>query len=279
MRKIFIFIILVLLAGVTGCRQEETLDDEINDVIASFIENYADDYVNEEKMDYYVVSALAALEEVTLDDYVSNADVNAYLDNLEYNSINDAFIAAVISNAFNIPLNQKVIDFLTEVDEVSPYEYVYGLIALKIAGVNLELKEELLSNINIIREEDYRDPDYAAIGLLATSNEDIDHAPLFNLIDPNLSKDGIISWGEANSATTANVIIGLIAMGYNPAGDSYITEDVNLLEALLTYEEEGGFVLHHGDDLDLQFSTPQAFAALVTYKVFVETGEAFNLFI
>ena len=65
----------------------------------------------------------------------------------------------------------------------------------------------------------------------------------------NLSPEGVISWGNANSATTATVIIGLISELGKTHGMIYIqVEDVDLIEALLTYEHEGAFKWMNSDD-------------------------------
>lgn len=279
MKKLFICICFVLLAGATGCRQaEDDLLDEVNKAIAIFIENYSEDYVNEEKLDYYVVPALSALDDINLEDYVNKETVEVYLDQLEYTEINDAFVAAVNSKAFSIEINDKAVESLKGFEEISPFSYNYGLIALNIENVNQSLRDNLLGKINIIREEDFRDADYAGIALMASADYDIDHNPLFELIDKNLTADGVVSWGNANASSTANSILGLIAMGIDPTSEAYTTNEVNLVEALLKYENDGAFAYILGEEHDLAFATPQAFSALVAYKVFVESEKAFNLF-
>ncbi len=55
------------------------------------------------------------------------------------------------------------------------------------------------------------------------------------------SEDGVVSWDNANAASTATVILGLIAQGINPEDEAYQTNGVGLVEALMSYELDGAF--------------------------------------
>jgi hypothetical protein len=90
----------------------------------------------------------------------------------------------------------------------------------------------------------------------------------YTYLSDALSEDGIISWGNANAASTATIILGLVAQGIDPEDEAYQTNGVGLIEALMAYEADGSFKWKLTDENpDLMFSTPQAFSALVAYKL------------
>jgi len=96
-----------------------------------------------------------------------------------------------------------------------------------------------------------------------------------------LTETGVESWGNANSSSTAAVILGLVAQGINPRGEAYQTNDIDLIEALLAYEIDGAYKWLLADEqADMAFSTPQVFSALVAYKIYrdIYGNPAFNLF-
>lgn len=279
MKKLLLFLLLVMLAGVTGCKQEKAVSDDVEEAISSFITNYASDYLSDvEKLDYYVISAIKALDDsgydVSLNDYLDADSVYNYYQNYEYQTINEIFKAIIVCHAFGVGY-EKAKEALEEITDVDIYNYTYGLIALKITNVNKNLQDELSEKVLIIREEDYRDPDYAGLAMMATSDEDVNRDSLFTLIDDAINDDGVVSWGNANSCSTANVILGLMALDIDPT--TY--QDHNLIASLLKYYEDGAFKYTLDGEVDLLFSTPQAFAALAMYKVFYETDKPVNLFL
>lgn len=275
----------LLLAGATGCKKKEKdpLLAKVDLAINAFVENYLDKYVATEEeivLDYYVVPAVKALEDngydIKLSDLVDNTKLTTYFDSYDYSSVASIFKATIIQKALGVNLDTAKAK-LNELTEVDQWSYTYGLIALSITNVNNALKQDLLTKVNVIKAEDFRDADYAGVALMATDNDDIDKKALHALIDSSLSKDGIITWDKANSSATANVILGIVASGINPTSEQYTTEGVNLIEALLSYQKDGAFTNEVAGDIDLMFATPQAFAALVAYKVFV-SNKKFNLF-
>ncbi len=124
----------------------------------------------------------------------------------------------------------------------------------------------------------YSDPDTAAVTLAAT-------APMYNtneaakaLADSILSAlDTMIqesgSFGSANS--DAMVIIGLIAMGRNPADLKHETSGKTVIDGLLSYvnEAKNGFTFYGADNF---MATEQGFRALVALSYF--EGEAVNIY-
>lgn len=286
-KKMWAVLLLVLmLAGATGCQtQISEQEKQVNEAIEAFLDDYVSNYlsVNGETIviDYYVASAIYLLEQsgydVNINDYLSDSQAQTFIDQLDYTSATNIFKALVIAKAFDIEAN-LAIDALEALETVDVWSYAYVLIALNMTNVNPTLKQTILADINVIRTEDYRDADFAAIALMATTNQSLDQQPFHTLINEALTKDGIFAWGQANAASTANVIIGLIALGSDPTSEDYTTEGVHLVSALFAYETEGAFANYLDDELDLAYATPQGFAALVVYKLFLKNNTAIALF-
>lgn len=274
-----------LLAGVTGCKKDvkDNLLAKVDLAIDNFIDKQLDNFINtddEVVLDYYTVLSVKALEKsgypIKFDKLVDANKAKTYLDNIDTSSIASLFKVIVMKKTLGFNLdNEKII--LASISEVDIYSYAYGLVATVITDVNENLKNDILSKINIIREEDYRDADYAGVALIACANDDINKEPLYNLINQSLSSKGVMFWGEESASTTANVILGLMANGIDPTSEAYTTDGVNLIEALLQFESNGAFKNKLDGDIDLMFATPQGFAALVGYKLF-KNKQKYNLF-
>ena len=82
-------------------------------------------------------------------------------------------------------------------------------------------------------------------------------------------------WGGINCASTAQLIMTLVALNLNPR--DYL--DLDIVKALLGYEKDGSF-LYTADAIepDLSFSTPQAYAALIAYKMYRDLNTAINIY-
>ncbi len=89
--------------------------------------------------------------------------------------------------------------------------------------------------------------------------------------DNQLANGGVSDYGFESAATTAQVIMGLCAMG-NDITDSKFTsdDDLTLLDHLLSFydaDEKRFYYVYDGSKyIDESFSTPQAFSALVAYQ-------------
>jgi hypothetical protein len=119
------------------------------------------------------------------------------------------------------------------------------------------------------------DSDYAGMALLALalyreqSSLELAIEGYLDFIGSNLTTTGISAWGSPNSSSTAAVVLGLVAHGIHPRSEAYQTSGVDLIEALLLYSHDGAFKWTiDAETADLQFSTPQVFAALVAYKLY-----------
>lgn len=287
MKKTLIVLFIIMLAGLTSCRKEPkiTLIDYVNQAIDEFITNHAPIYFNEEngtiEIDYHVASALSALfahdYPGQMDNYLKKDLVQNFLENSTFDTPSNIFKGIMIGNAFGF-IPTKAIQALDALEQVDSWSIATTLIALRLTDVNLSLKNKLMEDVLIIKEEDYRDADYAGAALMATYNLDIDKTNLYALIDNSLTKDGISSWGNANACSTAYAILGLVASNIDPTSEKYTIEGSNLVESLLKYEENGAFKFTLDGEIDLAFSTPQAFSALVAFKIYQATKKPFLLF-
>lgn len=277
MKKLLTIMILLLLAGITGCKSQPTNLGRVDQEIDAFIEIYLDDYINDTKQDLYVTRAIALLEangyDVSLEDYVSKTTLTTKYDALTYDSIPVMFQAISIMDLYD-QIPDAVTTALGEIETVETWNQVMAYWCLKKTGANPTLKDSLLQQFLVVRMEDYRDADFAGMALMATADEEVNRTEWLDLIALYTTSDGVASsWGGANACSTAMSVLGLVAIDEDPT--TY--EDVDLIAALLTYVTDGAARYDLTADLDLQFSTPQVFAALVAYKIFAEKEISVNL--
>lgn len=245
------------------------LDLEVDAYIYDFINNQVDTYISNESVDYTVLAAVyqlydrgyTDLDPTTLYDYANLSITQSELSEL---SISDMLKLGVYMKVENMDMT----DYIAHLNTLVPsnaYALTSYLQALNMVGItNDVLAADLI-------EEDFLDPDFVGMSYSALYGyNDLAGFDTYK-IDANayllsmLSELGISSWGSANSASTATVIMGLVAQGINPQDDQFT---YGLVESLMIYESNGNFSWMITDEMpDLVFSTPQAFAALVAYKL------------
>lgn len=287
MRKfINILIIIITCFTMSSCnKQDEDKSLGVDKVIKTFLDQYAQTYLNkkdnEYNIDYYVVATISMLEKhdetVKITDYLSKEDALEYIDTLDYTIPTNIFKASIIDKAYHIKSNKPEIALanLNDVDQWS-INYVYS--ALKYYQVNPELQNKILMKLTVINDDDYRDADYAGMTLCVLYGEKVDKQPLFDLIKNNVQKGGVNAWGNINSCSTAMSIIGLLAEGID-INTQYLDEnDDSLITNLLRFEHNGTFSYTNNQEPDLIFATPQGFAACVCYSIYQKTNKAVVLF-
>jgi hypothetical protein len=248
------------------------LDQMVDDFIYDFIENHMDGYLVDQTPEYYVLSAAYQMYQKG---YITTDITESYVyDPVE---ITETYLSELtVGQILKLALFMKVEgwdltpvkDHLLTLDVTNPYEITSYLQALMIVGEQNEtLALELLEN-------DFLDPDFvgmsysALYGYETLEGFDTYLSDAYTYLSDALSEDGIISWGNANAASTATIILGLVAQGIDPEDEAYQTNGVGLIEALMAYEADGSFKWKLTDENpDLMFSTPQAFSALVAYKL------------
>ena len=248
------------------------LDVAIDLWINSFVSDMLETYIGSAGISQHVVAAMKQLE------------LYGYYDVKWTDFSFPDVLVDTVSNAFKSALRNKVLGQSTETIEsaladmnpTNPYDAVSMINAIDVLfGQNEQLKRDELITYLVNNNPDYMDADFAAMALTAVSHVGSDE-DMTTYIDDMVAyiadaqvKEGISSWGNANASSTASAILGLIAVGQNPRGESFTVEDIDLVEALMTFAKETGFKYLMTDvDADLAFSTPQAFAALVSYKIY-----------
>lgn len=284
MKKILILLFLILLipAGLSGCKKQSeeltTVYEKLDSFDYSAYLSKVDETVT---IDYNVFKALELLQKVKyskkVSDYLTTTDITSYLDGLDLSSPSNSFKASVIGSSYSTTFKTKLDNALngyTETD-INAWNYTYTSLALRKENVNSTLKETLDNKLIVINAADYRDADYAGYALMALSdNKTIDKTSLYTLIDESLKSTGIESFGSVNACSTASAVLGLIASGNDPSD----YKGVNLINCLLSFWKADGIYYTLDGTVDTFYSTPQVYAALATYAVYKEKGKAISLF-
>ncbi len=259
----------------------------VYDGINLFLLNLAEDYVNDTYIDYNVATALGGLG--VLEDYVTDTEVVQYVNGLPAVTVQDYYKIIMILNAADIDSESYISDLNDMVTPGSYGQTAYGIIALQNENSLVNVTDTIS---NLLAYYDTNTPyseglDTGAISLVALSTFE-PSTEVTNLIDQytewiqeeQLDSGGIktrdMVYGETtypgteNAATISMVILGLLAVGENPNGADYLQGSNTLITRLLEFQTDtGSFDYLLTDDLieDLQFSTPQAFLALVEYQL------------
>lgn len=247
-------------------------DQQVDDYIYSFIETQMDTYITDSALDYNVLSAVYQLN---MRNYI-DLDVTSLYTYENISITQEPFADLSVGNLMKLAIYMTIEhldttplkDHLFTLDVTNAYELTSYLQALSILGETDQ--DAALSLINhTLEDPDFIGMSYTALyGYEALDGFDTYMTSSYTYIETTLSEDGIVSWGNANASSTAQLILGLVAQGINPQDEAYQTNSIGLVEALMAYELNGGFKWMITDENpDLMFSTPQAFSALVAYKL------------
>lgn len=271
----------------------DTFQENVDDVIQLFIENHASNYVNSESVDYNVLLGLNLLG--IENDFVSKNDVELLINNSTLVYVQDYFKAIMMLNSVDSDVS-ALIQELNVIVTPGPYgQTAYGLLALD----SVESTEDYSAFVtDALADLETTTPydlglDAGGISLVALSNyTDVDDllAEYITWINNSqLDSGGVMTrettWGETtypgteNASSISQVILGLLAQGVDPTGSLFSKTEGNLVSRLLEFSTDtGSFDYVFGDELteDLYFSTPQAFLALVSYQVYVNTQNPVN---
>ncbi len=273
----------------------DSLLQEVDELITLFLDHHVEQYVNQAYIDVNVLSALYLLgieEEYTTTLDLSTIDM---FDASMLSTTADYFKAVTALGLLGEDTNELIDDY-AETATPGPYgETAYGLmIILHNAGEYGGLIEMFEEDLNLNTPYSLG-LDAGGISLVALANTNFENKQI--LIDQysswiqefQLDTGGIktrdMTWGEntypgtENAASIAQVIIGLLANGIDPAGSDFTVGEANLMSRLLDFAtEEGSFDYLLDDDIDedLMFSTPQAFLAIVMYQEYKTLGSSVN---
>ncbi|PKK92632.1 MAG: hypothetical protein CVV61_08730, partial [Tenericutes bacterium HGW-Tenericutes-6] len=257
---------------------ESTMLDEVDlwvdDMIIAFIDAHLEDYLNETSFEINVGlayhhlsqfnSTYAPMNELLSTPFRPSAET---LSSIYQNIILDRIYSE------NLDTHKALIE-AENVDNV--YSAITQLIGLMMTSSTSNKIDSLVSTLTSTTPE-YMDADYAGMLLQALSFEALENQTgvatkiedMLTYIASNITDEGMVAYGNANASSTAQVILGLVSQGLNPRGEAYTIEGVDLIEALKTFQIDEAFKYTlANNDADLAFSTPQAFAALVMYKIY-----------
>ena len=275
---------VVLEDGMVISFKEKTMldqtDQDVDRLIYSFMSNHLSTYVNDTYIHHDVLAAILKLalmgyDTPLLSELVDSAALDTYLESLDTTLIGQTFKKAIIEIAFG----KDILDTKTKLEAFTPsnvYDAANLLNALFVVKSESELVGQLQDQL-LENTPGTMDPDYAGMVMVALaphleSHELIDQ--LIAYIKTEQSNTGMVSWGSANAASTATTILGLVAQGENPRDLAFTVDGVDLIQSLLLYEHNGAFKwLLANESADMNFSTPQAFAALVAYKLYRDIWE------
>ena len=282
MKKLFLMLIFLLVfAGCSNNEQKDVVDQNVDSYVDSFIETMVMDYVVFEEHEYvvnfYVMGALNKLEDfdksrIDLDEN----ELSIYLNSLEKTPLN--LFKIVISNDFFGLDQTNVINELNLIEAesiTSVYDMLNIIYALNVLGIETELKNTFEEYVLDLENNSYSDSDYASQVIIALANRDYDLTSHRNLIIESLSTEGINSWGNNNSASTAIAVMAFLALNENPRD----INGIDLISILFDYKLDNAFKwLKEDSEADLSFSTPQAFSAFLLYQEFKKLDKRINVF-
>ena len=248
------------------------LDLKVDAYIYDFIENNISDFISEEFIDYSVLSAVHQLNykgyiDIDLAQYYTYENLELVTEDISTLSISDLFRLGIYQSIENIDLT-TYFNHLNTQTASNAYELITYLQAY-------HLNDQTNPNLaTTLMDETFVDPDFVGLALLALDKYSelesfdtyLDSALTY--IKSSMTPTGITSWGSANASSTAAIILGLVAQGINPQDEDYQVDGLGLVDMLMLYETNGVFKWTiDSTEVDLMFSTPQAFAALVAYKL------------
>jgi hypothetical protein len=269
----------------------DTTQQAVYEAIKLFITEQADNYLTTDFIDYNVLLGCQNMCDIP----VTEADMKTYLDALTLVTVQDYFKAIMIANTFtDTTYSDGYIEELQAIVSTGPYGQTgLGLIALDSYDHGIDYSPYVTTALSYYdTSSPYQEGlDAGAIGIIGLSNY-IEEPSVIDIIDEfvdwiiadQLPSGGIqtrdIVWndttypGTENAATIAQVILALIAIGEDPAGPTFTTDESNLILRLTEFQlADGTFDWDLTDAIvnDPSFSTPQAFLALVTYYHFMNT--------
>lgn len=260
---------------------ESTMLDEIDiwvdDMIQSLIENHLSDYINETTFEFNVGLAYHQLSlfNTSFDEIKDLVETPTRLETDSLSGIYQNIVLDLIYG-LDVTSNQALLE-AQNVDNV--YFALTQLNGLMMTSSESSKIDSLLDTLTSTTPE-YMDSDYAGMLLQTLSFSGLESkdgvtskiADMITYILENISSEGMLAYGNPNASSTAQVILGLVAQGLDPRGEDYTVEGVDLIAALKTFQLETAFKYTlASEDADLAFSTPQAFAALVMYKIYRDT--------
>ncbi len=232
----------------------------VDQAINQFLENQVDQYIGESQ-NYYVILGLNQLG--VIDEY--NLNLN---DLPQSPTANDYVKQIFIARALGEDPDDLTAS-LYDLRSIShPYPTSLQVMALsQNDALDLEMfKSDYIEDLED-RTLTETDLDSLSLMVLALTMLEEDSVLLEDILDAITATLYTSAYGN-NSATFAHVIMALLSQGINPLEATYNQdEETSFMDVFLSFHEGDGSFYYLEDDtsVDLNFSTPQAFLALVMY--------------
>ena len=239
--------------------KEATMLSEIDLLVDEIVYNM-ENTIEIANVDYTLLASLMQAQAYNYNLF----DLSNYNYDLKVDSVGSAFNSVVANLVLN-ELTEAQINEVLALEASGPYNLISYINTLNVLGEN-ELR--LTNAKKAVDSISFFDADTAAMMIVALAGIQDGEVEayieeLILYLEEQVTEDGIISFTKASSASTAQTILALIALGEGP-----VLNDVNLIEALIGFHTETGFVNNLNDEnVDLMFATPQSYAALITYKI------------
>ncbi len=307
--KKYLVVVLICLLSLVGCElsinidkesssiQEDVVLQEIDQIIDAYLENH----VSSDVTNYVDVAILTHLGK--LDEFISEEEFNENITKETIESVENVSQAlkySVILKAFNQDLNSfegvSLVEKLASLNKISLFESLYGLMVLnnydkeKSEAVKTYF-DNLIVDLTTVNTPKVATPDLGGTTLIALAPYYDELEEVKDVVDEYASwissevqlDNGAVpdTYMGENSATLAQVIMGLVANNIDPRSEEFTKGENDLITAILEYSNGDGSFKYklEDEDSDLFFSTPQSVLALVVYKKFVNQNQAVNAFI
>lgn len=273
----------------------DLVEKAVNTAIQNFISNYANDYVNEDDFDYLVGSSLNHLN--VIDQFVNTQDVVSKYEGYTSTNGKELFKAIItVTAAGGNPTDVNGTDLLEQLiqnEPIGPWALTsYSSIALNAYNHSKDVtsyRTKIIDDLTMVNTPKDAGADMGGMTLIALSDYKdetnvqtvIEEYTNYISSENQLASGGVTdSYSGENSATIAQVILGLVANNINPRDKEFTKENGDLITRLLEFElGDGSFKWKPTDEnADKGFSTPQAFAALVAYQQYKNTNNSFNIY-
>lgn len=238
-------------------------DDEAKDYydkVQLFIDNHKDTFIDNQNE--YVLTALSHVQSLEAVEKDMTTEMNPLIKQ----------VLALRAQGVDVESHQ------TALNDILSFSHPYAASLAVLALYDYEHFDDT-EFLALVADEDFQALDLDTLSLIAVALDALNYeGDLLNQIETILVTDAFNHPYGQNSATFANVIIGLISLGVDPR--TIEDEGVNLMDTLFEYIlDDGSFKYTLSDETaDLMFSTPQGFLALVSMQQALN-GEAFNPYI
>ena len=271
--------------------------DEIDVKVDKIIYNYykhAKEYANKiGYVDYNLAFAFKKLEsagyEVDTTTLYSNTVKSLFTTNPQkYSSDGNVFKTTLAYYCAGLDISEAKGEYTTRdvnvdgewVDTTLAYYYNVGKVIGEISNDDFFIQDKL-ENYTLAMDE--------TSCMIVTALKQIDSDKCQNFdqtLKPGFTENGFAytayGYDTCNCSSTAQAILAFGALGINIRNDDYkVNNTTDMIEALLSYynEEDGLFYDFDGESEKsrLQFSTPQAVSALISYKL-LKAGKSSNIY-